>query len=96
MIQFTSDNGRVRVCISRKNRYPNGNNEADGNVDCETTSGNYVAVGQNTVDVEFRDGMLHKACGKHGKREDCDPIYISISTVRSETPGSTGLDCSRK
>lgn len=91
-LQFTSDNGRVRVCISRKEWYPK--EDKDGRVRCKDTSGNYVVPGQSTVDVEFRDELLHQPCGKKGEREDCDPIFVSITPIKFNSPGEPGLDCS--
>lgn len=82
------------MCASRKEWYPNQSNEGNGNVECRDTSGNYVVPGHNTVDAEFRDGFFHKACGKSGKLEGCDPIYISITPISYTSPGQAGMDCS--
>lgn len=94
-IQFTSDNGRVRVCMSRDEWRPTKDNEGTDGVVCEETSGTFQAPGSTDADVEFKDGKLKKPCSKN-KRNGCKPIYLSVTPTEFKSPGQVGLDCSGK
>ncbi|CAG7834948.1 unnamed protein product [Allacma fusca] len=87
-LRFSSYNGKVRICYSRSNRYPNSLNSNEKNVDCEETKGQYKLPGTGE-DVEI---AFSKPCGGDGTRNGCDPIYLSITPI-SGVSESDRLDC---
>jgi len=87
-LRFTSDYGKVRICESRSERFPNTRNTGN----CRETSGNYVNPGSSQIDIEF---SYSKPCGKHGERSGCSPIYFSFTpTVLNTGIGGGIRDCS--
>jgi hypothetical protein len=87
--RFTSEMGKVRVCVSRDEKLPSTINP--GGSDCRETSGNYrPPTAGATADVEF---SFVKPCKR--KREGCAPIYVSITpTVINNRPSAAQTDCS--
>jgi len=96
MLQFTSQNGRVRICLARENKHPlqfhNGTDEEHNEIYCYETTGNYIPVGSYDKDVQF---LVKKPC-RGNKREDCHPLYLSVTPISGVNGGSTGLDCQSK
>jgi len=96
--QFTSDNGKVRVCVTRNGayKYPINTNKEENDrrkIECKETSGTYVDPETMRKDIEF---TYTKPCPDR-KRENCDPIYVSITpTDVPVASGAVGFDCSRK
>lgn len=81
--------------MSKDDKFPINYSEQendDRNIECEETSGTYQTSDSMQKDIEF---IYTKPCSQR-KREDCDPIYVSITPT--EVPvasGAVGLDCSR-
>ncbi|CAL8086508.1 unnamed protein product [Orchesella dallaii] len=90
MLRFTSDNGRVRVCQSRIDPFPNSSNQGTNGVSCQETKGTWIAPGKTEIDIQYE---YQQPCGKHGKYEGCGPIFISITPISTPTTGTGGLDC---
>jgi len=89
--RFSSEGGKVRICISRNEKFPSSLNDQDNDeVECKETSGSYLPPTQGSrADIEF--GLV-KPCKK--KREGCGPIYLSITPTTTDRTSAAQIDCS--